>query len=216
MPKLKVSKTDKIFGSYVFDAIEVELIKRRRFVPIPKPFRSLDASTITNGTRISKSFDLSDFTNAFRTRTLLHDATEVTPEVALSNLQRLCFEALDPASEYVGARPIVMSGLANVGAEAALYNPTLTDTTVQGDTIFEAFCRGEGCALQYEFENVRNLQLFALYIRSSCIFDRCVLRYSDQFDEPSLIVTVNDKARRLVYTMHNKEVVGQGILNLDV
>lgn len=215
MADLKLTKTDTIFGTYEFDAIEVPIIRRRKFVPIPAPYRGLDPDTMTNGVKISKTFSIADFSNAQRTRTLLKDVTEVTPAQALTNLQRLCFEALDPACEFVGAKPTVVSGLANAGSEATLYNPTLIDASVQGDSIFEAFCRGEGCGIQYEFENVKNLRLFALYIRSSCIFDRCVLRYSDVSDEPSLIITVNDKARRLVYTMDNKTIVGRGILDLD-
>lgn len=212
MTELKIRKTDDIFGTYDFDAYNIDVVEgRRRYAPIPKPYRALDADEITNGTKISRSFTLGDFTGAERTRTLLKDVTEATPEVVLTNLQQLCFEAMDPATEFVGGKPIVRSGLVSVGTSSVEYNPTLEGVKAKGDTIFEAFARGEGCAIQYEFDNEMNLKQFALYIRRCVIFDRCVLHHSSVYEDPSLIIVVNGKARRMVYTMKGSNIVSKGL-----
>lgn len=183
--------------------------------PVPKPYRGLKASEISNGTKISRHYTLADFTNAPRTRTRLRDSSVLDAQTTLENLQRLCFEALDPATQYVGQKPRVMAGLSDIDNDKGTYVPTIRQSEIKGDSIFEAFAKGEGCSVQFDFENITNLQTFALYIRSSVIFDLCVLRYSPVYDEPSLIVSVNDKARRLVYTMDGQTIVGKGIINLD-
>lgn len=208
---LQITKTDTLYGEYYVDAYTIPTFRRSVFAPIPEVYQGMDAS-VSTGTRISRYFTLANFTGAKRTRTGINETSATTPDIAFANMQRLCFEALDPATDYVGMKPTIVSGLASheVGNPDD-YNPSIRSTKIVGDSIFEALARGEGVGIQFSEDNEKRLTLFALYIRASCIYDRCVLAYSEGRSEPTLFITVNDKGRRLCYTTVDQAIVSKGI-----
>lgn len=209
--RLQITKTDNLYGEYYVDAYTVPTIRRSVYAPISEPYQGMDAS-VSTGTRISRHFTLANFTGAKRTRTGINETSATTPNIAFANMQRLCFEALDPATDYVGIKPTIVSGLAshNVGNPDD-YNPSINSTEIAGDSIFEALARGEGVGIQFNEDNEKHLELFALYIRTSCIYDRCVLAYTKGRDEPTLFITVNERSRRLCYTTVDQAIVSKGI-----
>ncbi len=209
---LTIPKTHNIFGEFVNDSYQIATPTRARFAPVPEMFSSITPDNVTSGTRISRFFTLSDFTGASRTRTLLKDVSATTQEIALSNMQRLCFEALDPATEYLGVKPNLVSGLASHdNGNQFNYNPTISATTIVGDSVFESFALGTGCAIQFDEDNESRLYDFALYIQASVIYDRCTLYYSSSRDTPHLIISVNEKARRRTNTVKDGRIMHEGI-----
>lgn len=223
---LIIQKDKTLFGDFIGESYEIPTIERKRFAPIPEKFQGITSENVTNGMLISRYFSLSDFTAAPRTRTLLKNVTATTPDVALANLQRLCFEALDPAVQHVGSKPTIINGLAShQDGREFNYNPTIPDTKIVGDSVFESYALGTGCAIQFPEDNERRLVNFALYIQASVIYDRCTLYYSSKrrrngdtrldADEPWLIISVNDKMRRRTNTVKDGRIMHEGIKAID-
>lgn len=211
--KLQVSKIDELFGPYAFDAFEFPVIQRRKFAPVPEKYQGIDASA-TAGTRISKHFTIADFTAAPNTNTKLAHASLLTPDQTLRNLQQMAVE-IDSMVDYVGAKPIVTHGLASINTNPDNYNPTTTAKTYQGGTMFEAMLNGQAMGFRYKEDNLKKLELASIYIRTSVIYDRMILRYVTGIDEPVLLVSVTNQARRTFFTMQDKKVIGKGFVEID-
>ena len=186
-----------------FDNYDLEIVQRNSFV-VPNNEFKLDASNIPvdGGTSnsnlipvtLSRYFDdqdLIDFsinlaesvgpvTNHYYNNTFVYN-----------NLQRLCYEVLDPVVNITGVRPFIQQGLLFISNTKDLdMNSFVSDLT-------------KGNAVIFNFEDDPDQEQFnsALqYILDYSLFDRVIVdKTLNTYNVPTIRVSVNENKRRMIF-----------------
>ena len=207
----------RTFGSIQqFDSYQLEIFRRNKFLPIPKKFKiekypedvidPFDEETF----QLSSNFSDSDFIRkriqGTANPTLPYVGSENVIEEAprhhfsiktiYDNLQRLCFEVMEPVYEMAGKKPNIESGL--------LFRDSLSG--VDMDSFFADQIQGNAVVMNFSNdENNEIINLCANYIIEFSIFDRFLIDNTlKKYDRPTLMVSVNSKKRGIAGFVRRK------------
>lgn len=199
-----------------FDSYQLEIFKRNKFLPIPKKFKiekypedvidPFDEETF----QLSSNFSDSDFIRkkiqGTANPTLPYVGSENVFEEAprhhfsiktiYDNLQRLCFEVMEPVYEMAGKKPNIESGL--------LFRDSLRG--VDMDSFFSDQIQGNAVVMNFpNDENNEIVNLCANYIIEFSIFDRFLIDNTlKKYERPTLMVSVNNKKRGITGFVRRK------------
>ena len=158
-------------------------------------------------TQLSKYFYISHMLGGDYHKGKLKASGAVSLENCVQNMQLLAMNVLDPLFDRF-----------DFSITEGLYT-TLLNETIGGGSITAAFAEGRAVAIQ--FPNRRNSYYFqaASWIHSNLVFDKLILSYVD-FDphginEPTLIVSINNKNANSVSTEWNYQTVEEALLDLS-
>jgi hypothetical protein len=213
-----INISNKTFGSIQqFDSYELEIFKRNKFLPISKKFKiekypeNLSIDNLTEETvNLSDNFTDRDFIRKTirGTEDLILPfvgSENVLPEepkhyfsikTIYDNLQRLCFEVMEPVYEMGGRRPNIESGL--------LFRDNLRG--VDMDSFFSDQIQGNAVVMNFSNDkNNETINLCANYIIEFSIFDRLLIDNTlKKYDRPTLMVSVNSKKRGIAGYVRRK------------
>lgn len=107
-----------------------------------------------------------------------------------SNLQRLCYEVLDPVVDFIGERPNIEHGL--------IFTTNTSD--IDQDTFFADQTKGNAVVFNFSFDSsgekiiscMKLISEFSLFDRM--IYDNTLVDY----DVPTLKVSVNENKRKII------------------
>lgn len=163
------------------DPVPVSLSKYftdQDLLPFPlNPVKDSDSgiTTIVNGEELTDPGTRHHYNNTF----------------VYNNLQRLCYEVLDPVVNVVGVRPNIEQGLI-----FAFNTKDIEMDSFLGDQI-------KGNAVVFNFEEDEDEELFlkALeYILDFSLYDRVIVdRTLNRFDASTIKVSVNENKRRMIF-----------------
>lgn len=200
-----------------FDNYDLEIVQRNSFV-VPNNEFKLDASNIPvdGGTSnsnprpvtLSRYFDdqdLIDFPinpvedSESNIETIVNGEVVTIPTTnhhynntfVYNNLQRLCYEVLDPVVNITGVRPFIQQGLLFISNTKDLdMNSFVSDLT-------------KGNAVIFNFEDDPDQEQFnsALqYILDYSLFDRVIVdKTLNTYNVPTIKVSVNENKRRMIF-----------------
>lgn len=203
----EIRRSDKFgwlnsLGGAPVEGYSIPLVERKNFLPIPSylklrdedipnRFESVDPdvdSLVTNNPQLSKNFRANKLVKfSLNNQGHLYDNKFI-----YNNLQRLCIEALQPATDFLDIVPTVQVGLIQA------------DNTqgIDPDGIVSDFTKGN--AAEFNFPNEPDYvayRVFEFLIEFS-LFDR--LRFdSTTYSKPSIIVSINERKRKLISLRKN-------------
>ena len=208
---------NRSFGSIQqFDSYQLEIYRRNKFLPIPKKFKiekypadvidPFDEETV----KLSNNFTDSDFIS----KRIQGTADPILPFVGsenvieeaprhhfsivtiYDNLQRLCYEVMEPVYEMAGTKPNIESGL--------LFRDSLRG--VDMDSFFSDQIQGNAVVINFSNdENNEIINLCANYIIEFSLFDRFLIDNTlKKYDRPTLMVSVNSKKRGIAGFVRRK------------
>lgn len=208
------------FGSHFdFESYRLDLVPRKKFLPIPSFYKftdddipgdfdilTFDLENLDNNNIIFSrhfrynaliAFDLNR--QSTDRKTIFLDGVSQDPSVErhyysnktlYNNLQRLCFEVLEPAVEFAGAIPKIEHGL-------------LFKTNIEGvdpDSFFSDQLKGN--AVVFNFPDRRDSLAYRVfeYLFEFALFDKIILD-TKHYDVPTIKISVNEKNRRLAFAV---------------
>ena len=186
-----------------FDNYDLEIVQRNSFV-IPNNEFKLDASNIPvdGGTSnsnprpvtLSRYFDDQDLIDF--SINLAESVDPVTNHYynntfVYNNLQRLCYEVLDPVVNITGVRPFIQQGLLFISNTKDLDMDSFVSDLTKGNAVIFNF---EDDPDQEQFNSA--LQ----YILDYSLFDRVIVdKTLNTYNVPTIKVSVNENKRRMIF-----------------
>ena len=195
------------FGkNFDFDSYDLEIYKRENFLPIPNhlkltsyPSKFFKLGDSIDSLKLSKHYsDVELITKPLQV-TLLSDeevdqksgykghAFEI--DFLYRNLQRMCLEILDPIFELNGTKPVIESAL--------LYKSSIDN---DADSFFSDQIKGNAVVFNYKNDQYdEKFERAYSYIKEFSVFDRIYVdKTNKKYDRPTLMVSVNEKKRRIL------------------
>lgn len=183
----------------VFDTFDLEFVQRNRFV------EPSDLFDITNSIPSENGFSNSS-TPVVRLSPLFTDASllpsSINPpagssrtrnaydnETVYRNMQRVCYEVLEPVTEFVGNTPTINTGVIFVSNVKGIDQDSFYADQIKGNAVVFSFPND---STNTQIKNAYNfLSEFSLYDR---------LIYNGDLTVPTVSVSVNNKKRRIKST----------------
>jgi hypothetical protein len=199
-----------------FEGYELDIVKRNKFAQIPKRFliEKYPESDIDLLDDERLQFSTHFFDEDFIKTTIQRTKDSTTPfkdsnnnfedtplhhfsiKSIYDNLQRLCYEVMEPAYEVTGRIPFIESGL--------LFRDNIKG--VDMDSFFADQIQGN--AVVFNFKNDKDNALInkcANYIKEFSLFDRIYIDNTfKKYERTTLMVSVNDKKRGVVGLVRRK------------
>ena len=147
-------------------------------IPFPlNPVKDSDTgiTTIVNGSELEESGTRHHYTNTF----------------VYNNLQRLCYEVLDPVVNIVGVRPNIEQGL--------IFAPNIDGIEI--DSFLGDQIKGNAVVFNFEEDSDEEFFLKALeYILDFSLYDRVIIdRTLNRFNASTIKVSINDNKRKMIF-----------------
>jgi len=203
----EIRRSDKFgwlnsLGGAPVEGYSIPLTERKNFLPIPSYLKLKDEdipdrleqvdpdvdSLVTDNPQLSKNFRANKLVKfSLNSQGHLYDNKFI-----YKNLQRLCIEALQPATDFLDIVPTVQVGLVQA------------DNTqgIDPDGIISDFTKGN--AAEFNFPNEPDHVAYRVfeYLLEFSLFDR--LRFdSATYSKPSIIVSINERRRKLISLRKN-------------
>jgi len=209
---------EKQFGpQFDFEAYNLDLVPRKKTLPIPAFYKfkdedipgdfeitTFDLENVNNNNVIFSrhfrynsliNFDLNRTSNDVRSVSLGGESQDDVVErhfysnkTLYNNLQRLCFEVLEPVVDFADAIPKIQHGL--------LYRSKIND--IEPDSFFADQVKGN--AAVFNFPDRRDSLAYRVfeYLYEFALFDRIIID-TKHYDVPTVKVSVNEQNRRLAF-----------------
>ena len=183
-----------------FDSFDLNFVQRKDFVQISDLYKLSEtdipkqggfANSTTESVPLSPLFEDENFLNF--TINPFEDSTRgrhcYNNNIVYNNLQRLCYEVLEPLVDFIGERPTINSGV--------LFSTRVN--VVEEDTFIGDQLRGNGVILSFpnDGSNQKIIDSFN-FISEFCLFDRLIYDNTlNQYSVPTIRVSVSDKKRKM-------------------
>lgn len=216
----KILASTNKFGSHAeFEAYELNLVRRKKTLPIPSSVKLSDEDipadddilfidynklneynvALSRRFRLKNlvSFNLNRVSDGVRPVLINDEGIDIAPprhyysnKVVYHNLQRLCHEVLEPLMDFAGTGPNIEFGL--------MYRENLDG--VKPDTFFSDQLKGNAVALNFPDQSDGFAYRVFEYLVEFCLYDRIIMDLKN-FDIPTIKISVNEKNRRLAYVI---------------
>ena len=213
--KFKVNKKTTFGTIDIFDQYELNFVNRNSFIEPPSRLKLKESQIPKDGefantnpvtVQMSKyftdknlmKFPVNPVLTSVSGSSVLVDGEIVTSlrkknhysnKFVYDNLQRLCFEVLDPVVDFAGVRPTILNGL------------LFTENTkgIDQDSFFAEQTKGNAVVFNFPNESDNKIvnKVF-LYISEFSIFDTLIYD-NKNYDIPTIKVSVNDRKRRMLF-----------------
>lgn len=214
---MKLTVNENSFGTISeFDSFDINFVQRNEFI-IPSDKFLLDDDEIPVDGEFSNSspvpvslsrhfldFNLMKFpinpvlTSETLSTTKVNNEQVLVPrqrhhysnKFVYHNLQRLCYEVLDPVVDFIGERPNIEHGL--------IFTTNTSD--IDQDTFFGDQTKGNAVVFNFQFDSSgQKIKSCLKFIAEFSLFDRMI--YDNtlvNYDVPTLKVSVNENKRKMI------------------
>ena len=216
----KILASTNKFGSHSeFEAYELNLVRRKKTLPIPSNLKLTDDDipgddeilfidyNKLNEYNIALSrryrlknlvfFSLNRIFDGARPVLVNEEGIDIPPvrhfysnKVVYHNLQRLCHEVLEPVTDFAGTGPTIVYGL--------LFREDING--VKPDTFFSDQLKGNAVAFNFPDQSDGFAYRVFEYLNEFCLYDKIYMDLKN-FDIPTIKISVNEKNRRLAYVI---------------
>lgn len=216
----KLLRSTNKFGSHAeFEAYELNLVRRKKPLPIPSSVKLSDEdipdddeilfidykklnvynTTLSRRFRLKNlvSFNLNRVLDGVRPVLINDEGIDIAPprhyysnKVVYNNLQRLCHEVLEPLLDFAETGPNIEYGL--------LYRESIAD--IKPDTFFSDQLKGNAVAFNFPDQTDGFAYRVFEYLNEFCLYDKIYMDLKN-FDIPTIKISVNEKNRRLAYVI---------------
>ena len=193
-------KQETSFGSInLFDSFDLNFVQRNNFILPNDLFDLSDSIPKESGTanssvsiiRLSPRFNDTAFSNFSINPPVGSDRKKhgYSNEVVYKNLQRLCYEVLEPLVDVVGEMPTINSGL-------------LFSSNTSGfdqDSFFADQVKGNAVIISFPDDSTDKKIVDAFnFISEFCLYDRLIYDTSKKtYSVPTISVSVNQSKRKM-------------------
>lgn len=201
----EIRRSDKFgwlasIGGAPIEGYSIPLVDRKNFLPIPSYLKLTDDNipdrSVPDETDLNSLSSLNNnnplLSKNFRAKkliqfSLVHQGHIYDNKFIYNNLQRLCIEALQPATDFVDIIPTIQLGLVQ----------TNTTENINPDEIISDFVKGNAAEFNFPDEPAHVAYRVFEYLLEFCLFDR--LRFdTTTYSKPSITVSINERKRKLL------------------
>ena len=216
----KILRSTNKFGSHSeFEAYELNLVRRKKTLPIPSSIKLSDDDipsdndilfidygnlneyniSLSRRFRLKNlvSFNLNRISDGVRPVLINDEGIDIAPprhfysnKILYHNLQRLCHEVLEPLLDFAQTGPNIEFGL--------MYREDLNG--VNPDSFFSDQIKGNAVAFNFPDQSEGFAYRVFEYLNEFCLYDRIIMDLKN-FDIPTIKISVNEKNRRLAYVI---------------
>lgn len=198
---MRISVTpESSFGTITeFTTFDLEFVQRNRFVE-PSDLFDITNSIPSDGGFSNSSTPIVRLSPLFTDASLL--PSSINPpagssrtrnaydnETVYRNMQRVCYEVLEPVTEFVGSIPTINTGVIFVSNVKGIDQDSFYADQIKGNAVVFSFPND---STNTQIKDAYN------FLSEFCLYDRLI--YNGSLTVPTVSVSVNNKKRRIKST----------------